>query len=62
MVDIVISRGRGKSNPGLGNHILTYNNKLSCPEISMEDIATVCAETKVGRGGGWGVNAKTRLV
>ena len=41
MVDIFISRGRVKLNPGLVNHIVAYNNKFSCPEISMEDIATI---------------------
>ena len=47
MVDIVISRGRGKSDPGLRNHIAAYNNKLSCPIISMEYIATICAARRV---------------
>ena len=53
VVDIVISRGRGRSNPGLGNHITAYNNNFSCPDIAMEDIATICAApTVVGGGGG----------
>ena len=51
VVDILISRGRGKSNPGLGNHIAAYNNKLSCLGISLEDIATICAAPRVGGGG-----------
>ena len=54
VVDILISRGRGKSNPGLGNHIAAYNNKLSCLGISMEDIATICAAPRVGWSGGGG--------
>ena len=32
VVDIFISRGRGKSNPGMVNHISAYNNKLSFTE------------------------------
>ena len=52
MVDIFISRVRGKSNPGLVNHISAYNNKLPCHEISIEDIATIFAVPKVGSWGG----------
>ena len=51
MFDIVISRGRVKSKIGLGNHIAEYNNNISCPGISMEDIATIYAAPRVGGGG-----------
>ena len=53
--DIVISRGRGKSNIGMGNHIAEYNNNISCPGISMKNIATIYAAPRVG--GGLGVDA-----
>ena len=55
VVDIVIYRGRGKSKPGMGNHIAEYNNNISCPGISMKNIATIYAAPRVG--GGLGVDA-----
>ena len=46
--DIVLYRGRSKSNIGLGIHIAEYNNNIYCPGIPMEYIATICAATRVG--------------
>ena len=50
VVDIAIFRGRDNSNPGLGNHIAAYNNKIYCHEISMEDITTIFDTPKVVGG------------
>ena len=58
MVGIVISIVRRKPDHGLVKHIAAYNNNIYFPEMSTEDIATICAAPRVG---GYGVDVTTSI-